>query len=408
MRQYKRSQSGFAHVGLLILVLVVLVVVGAVGYRVFSKKGGLSLKTITGSYNEVDGWQTDCDNNNRVNMTHLPMNMDDVSSVTPVGLTAGAHVTPIDHLYFYPKEGPRDKYPVYAMADGYITGIGTRGVNVSTGEKRPTEYRIVMQHSCQTLSYFDLVTKLDQSIIDKFPDAATKGMSGRFPIKAGQEIGRIGAQSLDTAIYNKDLILKGFIHPSMYKAEPWKVHTDQFFTYFSEPLRSQMLAKNARKVEPVSGKIDYDQPGKLIGNWFKVGNNGYAGPTGFNGVGSNNQGPWTGHLAIFYDAYDPSIIDISIGDFKNHQPQAFNVTGNKPDPATISKASGIVKYELVQQSNAGIGPGGMTQQNSGPQPVAGTVLFQVLAGEKLKVEYFVDKPASQATGFTSAAIMYER
>lgn len=399
MQQHSSRQAGIAHLGLLFL--VVLVIGAAVGAGVFvvsknkEKNGGSGIAE----------WKKGCTSNDRIGMTHAPMDMNDVATVAPLGLTAGAHVTPIDHLYFYPKDGPRDKYPVYAMADGYITEITVRGVNVSSGEKRPPEYRIVMQHSCQTISYFDLVTKLDDSILSKYPEAASKGMSGHLAIKAGQELGRIGAQSLDTAMYNLDMTLPGFIHPDMYKAEPWKVHTDDFFAYFSEPLKGSMLAKNQRMAEPRSGKIDYDKPGKLIGNWFREGTNGYAGPKDSGGIGKDGRGYWSGHLALLYYANDPSKLVVSLGEFINGQPDAFFVTGNAPDPATIGTGNGVVKYELVQLDPGG---GNSGQPATGNQQVKGTVLFQVLPGEKLKVQTFPGKTATAVNGFSAAAKTYER
>lgn len=388
MKRKSLNQSGFAHV---ILILIMAIAIGALALLVVkratkSKEGGLA------------DWKAGCSGSERVTLTHAPMNMTDVSSVMPVGLTAGAHVTPIDHLYFYPKEGPRDKYPVYAMGDGAIIEISARNVNVDSGQQRPPEYRIVMQHSCQTITYFDLVTKLDPAITAKTGTISDKGWRGRIAITSGQEVGRIGAQSLDTAVYNLNLTLPGFIHPEMYKAEPWKIHTDQFFTYFNEPLKSAMLAKNVRTTEPRSGKIDYDQPGKLIGNWFKQDTNGYAGKGNQNVGDGSGRGYWSGHLAIFYNALAPSQVTVSIGEFKNGQPEAFGVTGNSPDPATIDTTSGLIKYELHRASQSG---------QIDPQ-VSGVILLQVLANEKLKVEIIPDKTAGQVSAFSGAATTYER
>lgn len=397
-----KKQAGFAHIGLILMVLVVIAAVVGIGWFVMSKDKNSGMKGATDT-----GWQDGCSGAERVALTHSPMDLEDVFSISPLGLTAGAHVTPIDHLYFYPKEGPRDKYPVYAMADGDIIEITSRAVNVSSGEKRPPEYRIIMQHSCQTITYFDLVTKLDKSITDKFPNATTEGMKGRFPIKAGQEIGRIGEQSLDTAVYNLDLTLPGFLHPKEYTAEPWKIHTDDFFSYFNDELQAQFAALNTRKVEPLSGKIDYDQAGKLIGNWFREGTDGYAGDPKLQGVGKNNQGYWTGHLAIFPYALDPTQIVVSIGDWKDHQPTAFFVTGNTPDPATVSTESGTIKYELIPLQPGGGNATGTSSSNSNLQ-VAGTVLLKVLPGEKLKVETFPGRSAASVSDFTSAARTYYR
>ena len=393
-----KSESGFAH--LFLFLIIVVAVIGAAGYFVIKKPKISSEKSAFSSVEKA----TNCSNADRVQMTHLPMNIDDVASFTPYGLIAGAHVTPIDHLYFYPKEGPRDKYPVFAMADGEITNIGVRGVNVGTGESRPPEYRYEIKHSCQTSTYFDLVTKLDQSILDIAPDAATKGYSGSIKVTSGQEIGRIGAQSLDTAVYNSTLVLPGFISPEMYKAEPWKVHTDDFLSYFDEPLKSQINTLNPRTTEPRSGKIDYDQPGKLIGNWFLEGTNGYAGPTEKqNNPGSNNKGYWDGHLAIFYDAVNTDTIILSFGSYNDDGPFPFAVKGNAPAPADIGVDSGIVKYELITAPN----PFNPTQGYQDTS-VMGVALFQVLEGEKLKVETFPGKTTAQVTGFTNAVQIYER
>lgn len=386
------NQLGFAHIVLLIAILAL--VIGGIGFFVFSKQNNKGSQT----YGEA-AWTQGCTSNDRVPMTHLPMNIADVKSFTPYGLTAGAHVTPIDHLYFYPKDGPRDKYPVHAMADGFITEITVRGINVDTGAQRSPEYRYMIQHSCQTISYFDLITKIDDSIIKEYPDAATKGMHGRFPVKAGQVVGWIGGQSLDTAIYNMNLTLPGFIHPKMYEAEPWKIHTDDFFSYFAKEHQAQMLALSDRKVQPYSGKIDYDQPGKLIGNWFKEGTNGYAGANNYGTGDGSGRGYWTGHLAIFYHHIDPGLIIVSLGEFQDGKPMSFAVSGNKPDPATITKDSGIVKYELIY----GPGSGGKIQDTQ----IQGVALFQVLEGEKLKVEIFPNKKGIQVNGFVSPVI-YER
>jgi hypothetical protein len=392
----RTGQLGFAHLGLLIFLLVLAAVAG-IGFFVFSKqKNGDS-----GSHQQRSeaSWTAGCTSDERVPMTRLPMKMGDVASFTPYGLTAGGHVTPIDHLYFYPKPGPRDTYPVYAMADGFITEITVRGINVDSGAERPPEYRYMIQHSCQTISYFDLVTKIDSSITKQYPEAATKGMSGRFPVKAGQIVGWIGGQSLDTAIYNMDLILPGFIDPKMYEAEPWKVHTDDFLSYFSKEHQAEIAKLNKRKAEPLSGKIDYDQPGKLIGNWFKEGTNGYAGAHGYGGGDGTGRGYWSGHLAIFYHHIQADKIIVSLGEYKDGDPMSFAVAGNAPDPATITKDDGVVKYELIQAPRE--------DQPALDAAVRGVVLFQVLAGEKLKVEIFPDKQGAQVTGFVSP-LTYER
>src|SRR6185369_10330941 len=398
MKRRQYSQSGFAHV--LLVIILGLAILAVVGFDVMNKiKHGKSLGA-----GEAD-WKAGCTSADRVTLTHTPMDLADINTILPMGLTAGAHVTPIDHLYFYPKAKERDAVPVYAMADGVIKDITERTQSTDTGAAKKGEFRIIMQHSCQTITYFDLVTSLDPAIAKAWKAPHIGSLS--IPIKAGQVIGRIGGQSLDTAVYNMNLTLPGFIHPAMYTGEFWKVHADDFFAYFNDPLRSEFLAIDARKIPPYSGKIDYDQPGKLIGNWFLEGSGGYAGPKDGSQVGSGGHGYWDGHLSIHYDPYDGKSIVVSVGRFgPDGQPQAFSVTGNAPDPAKVTTATGLVRYELLQKDPGGPSPTGGTQNNQAH--FLGVILLQVLPGEKLKVEEFPGLTFAPVTSFTPAAKIYER
>lgn len=98
-----REQGFLHHVGLILLLLLVIGAAVGAGLWVKSKNDGGSSQA--GQQAEAS-WTKGCTSDERVPMTHLPMRMSDVASFTPYGLTAGAHVTPIDHLYFYPKPGP--------------------------------------------------------------------------------------------------------------------------------------------------------------------------------------------------------------------------------------------------------------------------------------------------------------
>lgn len=360
--------------------------------------------------NPLSSWVQGCTNDDKVMMENAPMNPADFSHIIPLGLVAGAHVTPIDHLYFSPKNfrSPRDAYPVFAMADGYIVEISVRRHNTDSGSTRAAEYRIIMQHSCQTVSYFDLVTSLDQTILDQVPQLQTSDYFSdiKIPITAGQIIGRIGGQTLDTAVYNMNLTLPGFITPEMYIGEPWKIHTDDFFSYFSEPLLSQLLDKNLRTDEPRSGKIDTDLAGKLQGNWFTEGTNGYSGIEGV-GVGNDGHGYWDGHLHIGHDNIKPTEIWVSIGDYGGNGPKHFYVKGNSPDPAEVSVESGLVKYELIQPQIFNSKTEVINYRRNEGQ-VLGVILLQVIDGERLKAEIFPGQTGININGFSSNATIYER
>jgi len=402
----KLNQKGFHFVGIVLALIVVGVIVG-VGMRVTSKHKSQS-STANGQQGSGGaggsvGLKKDCSGTGTVTLAHQPMDMSDVSNILPIGTLAGAHVTPIDHLYFYPKDmAHRDAAPVYAMGDSYIISYGERTVSVDTGAAKQAEYQLYFQHTCTFYTYYDLLTSLEPSLkaeIDK-----TGGKDLHIAVKAGQEIGRVGAQSLDTAVYNLDLTLKGFVNPESYKNEAVKLHTDDFFKYFKDPLKSQMLAKNLRKFEPYGGKIDYDIDGMLIGNWFQTGTNGYAG-AGQKVADSNGQGYWSGHLAIVPDAVNQGQINLSFGDYQGKATQ-FTAKAGSPDPAKINKASGPTKYEYVNYTQPGPSPtGGVATPST---QVLGTALFQLTDTRKLKMEVFPGKTSAEVTDFTSAAKTYER
>lgn len=363
---------------------------------------------------QISGGQ--CQGSGPVTFTHSPLKVENIGIILPLGLVTDAHVTPIDHMYFSPKEfrSEIDKYPVYAIADGTIVKIQHRGIVV--GDKgrggKSSDYRLDIEYTCTFYSYYDLLTSLAPDISAKVKlDTSKPGDTAavRIPIKAGQEIGRVGGRTVDWAVYNTEVELPGLLVPDHYRREAWKIHTDpDQFKYFAEPLRSQLTALLARKAEPRTGKIDYDIDGKAVGNWFKEGTNGYEGviPDRY----------WDGHLSLTYDYIDPTQIRFSIGDFNNKSAQ-FGVKNNTPDPASIDKSTGIVKYELVYYDYYNKDTNGRWRTDQGPIPnpgarnldqVLGVALVQLVDTRKLKVEVFPGKTGAQVTGFTQAAVLYER
>ena len=344
-----------------------------------------------------------------VRFTHSPMRLEDIEILVPYGLTVGAHVTPIDHQYYYPKPVPRggEHFDVRAPADGFIVTIGhrVRFEGSSEAQRDYDDYQLVIEHSSTFYTNYDLLTKLDKAILDKLGssvrDKFAKRVGGsphqvRIPVKAGQVIGKVGGRSLDFGVVNSEVRLKGFLTPAMYGHYAWRIHTVDPFDYFDEPLKSQLLALNPRKAEPRGGKIDYDIDGRLVGNWFKEGTGGYDG-------NRDPRGYWMGHLALVYHHIDPSKIIVSIGDFDG-RPRQFMVKGNGPDPAEVTRDSGLVKYELIQPN---INSSGREMSVTNPQ-MFGTVLVELLEGRRLRVEVFVGRLAKEVQGFSDTAAIYER
>lgn len=238
---------------------------------------------------------------------------------------------------------------------------------------------------------------------------------GDLAIMTGELLGRVGGQTLDFGVYDDAVTLPGLLVPEHYARESWKIHTVDPFPHFTESVRSQLLAKAVRNAEPRAGKIDHDVDGRAVGNWFRVGTNGYAGP---NPPPSPPSGYWVGHLALVPDAYLPNHLLASLGDFGGEAKQ-FAIRGNGPDFAGVGADAGPVKYELVRWSYRDGDHPEAPAMGAPMRPVAnlvaengdhveGTLLIQMLGPRSMKVESFPGKTATEVAGFDGAAQMYER
>jgi hypothetical protein len=412
---FLKSQSKYKWIWLTVtgLVLIIGLVVYLLSRPPETKETQNTNKTDTDSEAVVAGKSLSnnkCEGTGHTALTSAPMNYADVHHVEPYGLMIGAHVMPIDHWYFSPADfnSPRDTYPVYAMGDATITDISRRTSDTASGRAKTEEFRLVFTQSCTFFYYYDLVTSLSQDILDQASELQTKDyVSPSIKVKAGDLIGRIGGQTLDFAVWDTTKPLTGFINPDSYKGESWKIYTANPLDYVSQDVKDSILAKLIRTTEPIQGKIDYDQEGKLVGNWFLENTNGYA--------GKQQEGYWSGHLAVVYNYIDQTAIQVSIGDWQGEATQ-FSVAGNAPDPATINAGSGIVKYELGQVSYVDSNGRFINFSTdfvkdakiSNPNQIQGTILLQLTEKHKLKVELFPNKTAKQVAGFSSAAKIYVR
>jgi hypothetical protein len=408
----QKSQNGFGHLLLLVLMVIVVGGIGYVGWKVHKKQaalGGISSKILTSNASDESKsiaagkslTANKCQGSDKLTFTHLPMNESDFGFLIPYGSVVGGHVTPIDHEYFTPADyhSPRDAYPVYAMADATIVDIQPRTSN------RGTEYRLIFSHSCTSIYYYDLVTSLVGPAKAAY-DKDSHNIS--LPVKAGDQIGAIGSQTLDFALWDTSHHLTGFINPASYDGEAWKIYTTDPFPSYTPALRTIVTARDPRTVAPIAGKIDFDIDGKLIGNWFVAGSGGYHSQS------NTAQNYWQGHLSIAPDVYDPAVFVISLGDFGG-QAQQFVSPGNTPDPATVGVDTGLVKYNLSRysyQKTDGSRWDSMTMTLN-PKPVAnggnqGCLLVQLTQKRSLKAEGFPGLDCANVSGFSSAAKTYER
>jgi hypothetical protein len=344
-----------------------------------------------------------------------PMKPEDFSIIVPYGLMIGGHVTPIDHQYFSPADNQSqpDAYEVFAMADSTIVDITSRPRSFGK------EYRIVFTVSCTFLYYYDLVTSLSPEIQQVYDDANSETGSRKpvnIAVKAGQSIGRIGGQTLDFAVWDTTKPLDGFVVSEHYNAESWKIFTADPLDYYDDELKEFILTRYVRTVPPISGKIDYDIDGRLIGNWFLEGTNGYSGD-----ISAEDGSYWTTHLSFAPNHYAPNWFVVSIGDYvadSNAGPGSQFVTvTNKPNPKDISVETGLVKYDLSSWSYLD-GSGAIwdrssitsdiTIKNNSQQSPQTCVLVQMLEARKIKFETFKGQSCLNVAEFSNAAKIYTR
>lgn len=422
-------QKGFANV-LIIIVLVGLFIGGVfwVNYKSSSvnnqNKG--KLPSSANEQNDKNSQTTirlsgivngnpPCTNSGRVTLTKPFMNPSDIKAIFPLGETVNAHVTPIDHQYYIPTDSAKKNgTAIYAPADGIIFGIigadasknAVEEVNVPSEVK----YSLALAFSCSeamTLGYVSTIEPEFQKYIT-YDLTSTKPIS--IPVKSGQKLGIVKG-SMDVWLIDTTSKLTGFIDDGDYIDENWKPYSHSLADYFAPALRDQYNAKSLRKVLPLGGKIDYDQQGKLIGNWFKQGVLPYF---------MRQKNFWQNEIAIFYDFIDPTQIRIMIGQFATDRVgvNGFDVLNNAPDPATISVSSGLVKYSLVNytyvdESGQDVGNFDYLTPDKiwhvqNKNSVWGVALVQMIEGRKIKFETFVGKTVDQVSGFTSNAQIYER
>ncbi|MFC2083155.1 hypothetical protein ACFLSG_03855, partial [Candidatus Bipolaricaulota bacterium] len=326
----------------------------------------------------------ECRGSGEVRLTAAPADPADLSHIFPLGLMTGAHVTPVDHQYYYwaNMDVPLSTYTIHSPADGVVVQV----------DFMRDDYRVVIEHSCDVFTIWIHLEELAG------PLAHLNGMLSsnqhsfeRIAVAAGEVISYDGGTpGFDFSVHDDRIILPGYVNPASYVAEPWKVHTADPYDYFDESVRSQLLTKNVRQVEPLGGKIDHDIPGTLMGNWFAENTNGYAGNSDITGTVAPDQqvGYWSTHLSIAPDPIDPSAIFVSLGSYDGQTAQhAIGLL--EPYPTLVTTDSGLVRYELVGSQyiieSTGEPWWGITRfavpdifVEVYPQHVYGTVLLQLL------------------------------
>lgn len=384
-----RSSRGFAIIEVL-LVAAVLALIGGVAWKVLSSKQSTS-NTPEQVANEMSGGK--CQGSGPVPLTASPIALDQLDSIAPMGNMVGDHVTPSDHLGFASKTPDKDT-PIRAIAKGFIVNI------TYTKEPSKTWYSLQIEHSCTFYSTQFLVSDITPAL--KSAMEGKDSVEVRIPVEADEIIGSLRDHGMDYLLVDLNSTVP-FVNPERYANQAHKIHIVDPFLYFSEPLRTQLLAKNLRQYPPPGGVISYDVAGTLAGNWFKA---------GFKP--GNDVTDAASELTLGYDFLDPRIVRISIGDYQGKAMQ-FSPSGNSPDPKSV-KIGQTIKYGLAGLDYTLPGGGrwdrksvvvGLTGKINEGQ-LTGTMLIELVSEKQLKLEAFPGKAPAEVSGFTSAALIYER
>ncbi len=335
---------------------------------------------------------------------HPPVDLDAVELLVPFGLVSGSHVTPVDHQYFQNFLEPDRAIDVYSPGAGRVVSIQHFGAPVSeNSEGLVNDFRLVIEHTCTISSIFIHVDELIPRLAANDPGIGNHA-GVDVDVGAGELIGTF-TENVDYNVVDLDFTVDGLIDPTSYQQEPWKIHVPDTFDYFAPEIRERLEALSLRTAEPRAGRFAYDINGRLSGNWFLEGTNGYG--------GANPDRYWAGHLSFAYNHLDPSMIVVSIGTFDGRSRQ-FAVLGNDPDPTEVSAETGLVVYDLVDWNYFAAGEhwdrrSHATGIEAVPSDIVhGAIAVQLIGDRTLLVEVFPGATSVDVSAFGPDASTYTR
>jgi len=336
-----------------------------------------------------------------VEFSITPMDENDYDYVKPLGSVSGSsHSFPTDHgalLFKDPNLYP-PSYDVVAPYDGVITEIRYILYDWPSGSDHSgkyNDYRIRMEHTNTFRGLIGHISELDESILSQTGELQVGGDTRFFDnpilVEEGQIIGKTGGRpgaqtGLDWWVVDEDIILNYIGGEDRYNQF---VHATHFISYCEDELATRLIDKlgtgapyyRKRTAEPLWGKVDFDESGKLVGNWFHEDVNPLDPMADFHY-----------HLSFVYDMWDPSKIVIGVGGTLDITATAYHAVDNPTDPAAITTSSGQIVYKLTELEEFG--------------SMQATILVEVVENDKIKVEGFSGHQSSPS--FTSNAQYYIR
>lgn len=188
--------------------------------------------------------------------------------------------------------------------------------------------------------------------------------------------------------YDERVHLTGFVNSARYPRST--IQTVSPLALFAEPLRTQLYRKATRQGSDKDGRIDWDGPGRLLGNWFHESLDVADSSRGDARVRARQ-------LAFVYDVQNPQAQRLSVGG--TVAPVGlYEIQPGAPDPIEVTRASGAVSYRVRKLERA---PGKAGDADSG------VFLVELISDHELRIEYF-EGGAAQTRAFGANATRYRR
>jgi len=290
------------------------------------------------------------------------------------------HIQPDNHMGFALNDsGP---YNIYAPGDGTITMIfwTKRDWDPSSGKTgQYDDYDMEITCSSTFIVRFSHMAGIANSVLAKSGKLIfNQSTKVKIPVKAGDIVGtalkRLPQKCLDLWAMDSNVTVP-FVRPDHHTASMNAVCP---LDYFEDSVKTILLNKDPRTVEPRGGTATYDKAGTLAGGWYLLGT-------------KYDEKDQEYSLCFGYDATNPEIINLGIGRSFPIGAGLFCFSGNAPDPATITKDSGTVVLKLTGRWDT---------------KIIDTMVVQITGDESIKIEAFPGDVANPQ--FTDKALTYVR
>ena len=291
--------------------------------------------------------------------------------------------------------------PVYAMSDGVIHNIrygtrtyeGPRAPDALRGQEYD-DFTLNIYLSKTAVMHYGHLSRLAPEIFEEGVNLVKYNEENRVSIniKEGQIVAYIGVHPGFDIGFSDEKITQYFANPERYPDN--YIYSVPFTDMLPQPLKNEVWEINPRTVAPLGGKISYDIEGTISGNWF------LEGTTSIDEFGNQLIIAYHERFADRITISDTS--PLSDGGGNQNQGKETNmwwIIGNAPGPENIVLESGKVKLNVATRYKF---------STTDSPPSEGTVMFEMMAIDKLKFEFFEGKLPNEVEDFTALARMYER